>query len=162
MPVRRLRIWVKRASAFARNERQRAPFPENGYQGEYIKDIAVLYKKEFAQDGANENLDAMTKLAVRELRKEQDLDLRAFDVAFESYFLESSLYSDGSVQKTVDMLVAQGATYEQDGALWLKTTPYGDDKDRVMRKSDGSFTYFVPDVAYHVEQMAARLYPRGE
>jgi arginyl-tRNA synthetase len=129
-----------------------APFPENGYQGEYIKDIAVLYKNEFAQDSTNENLDAMTKLAVRELRKEQDLDLRAFDVAFESYFLESSLYSDGSVQKTVDALVSKGATYEQDGALWLKTTPYGDDKDRVMRKSDGSFTYFVPDVAYHVSK----------
>ncbi len=129
-----------------------APFPENGYQGEYIKDIAVQYRKEFAQDTQNENLDAMTKLAVRELRKEQDLDLRAFDVAFESYFLESSLYSDGSVKKTVDMLVSKGATYEQDGALWLKTTPYGDDKDRVMRKSDGSYTYFVPDVAYHVSK----------
>ncbi|MEY4730086.1 MAG: arginine--tRNA ligase [Pseudomonadota bacterium] len=129
-----------------------APFPENGYQGEYIKDIAAHYKKEFSQDTKNENLDAMTKLAVRELRKEQDLDLRAFDVAFESYFLESSLYSDGSVQKTVDMLVSNGVTYEQDGALWLKTTPYGDDKDRVMRKSDGSFTYFVPDVAYHVSK----------
>jgi arginyl-tRNA synthetase len=129
-----------------------APFPENGYQGEYIKDIAAIYVKEFPQDTKNENLDAMTKLAVRELRKEQDLDLRAFDVAFESYFLESSLYSDGSVQKTVELLVNKGATYEQDGALWLKTTPYGDDKDRVMRKSDGSFTYFVPDVAYHVSK----------
>jgi arginyl-tRNA synthetase len=129
-----------------------APFPENGYQGEYIKDIAIQYTKEFSQDTKNENLEVMTKLAVRELRKEQDLDLRAFDVAFESYFLESSLYSDGSVQKTVDMLVSKGATYEQDGALWLKTTPYGDDKDRVMRKSDGSYTYFVPDVAYHVSK----------
>ncbi|MGB8338149.1 MAG: arginine--tRNA ligase [Burkholderiales bacterium] len=129
-----------------------APFPENGYQGEYIKDIAVQYAKEFAQDTKHENLEAMTKLAVRELRKEQDLDLRAFDVAFDSYFLESSLYSDGRVQRTVAMLVAQGATYEEDGALWLKTTAYGDDKDRVMRKSDGSFTYFVPDVAYHVSK----------
>jgi arginyl-tRNA synthetase len=129
-----------------------APFPENGYRGEYIKEIAERYRAEFAQDARGENLDAITQFAVQELRKEQDLDLRAFDVAFDSYYLESSLYSDGSVQKTVDMLVAKGATYEQDGALWLKTTPYGDDKDRVMRKSDGSFTYFVPDVAYHVSK----------
>jgi arginyl-tRNA synthetase len=127
-----------------------APFPENGYRGEYIKEIAERYAVQFSHDAKGENLDAITTFAVQELRKEQDLDLRAFDVAFDSYFLESSLYTDGSVQKTVDMLVAQGATYEQDGALWLKTTPYGDDKDRVMRKSDGSFTYFVPDVAYHV------------
>ncbi|MGB9150769.1 MAG: arginine--tRNA ligase [Burkholderiales bacterium] len=127
-------------------------FPDNGYRGEYIKEIAAQYAQQFASDVTGDDLDAITKFAVQALRKEQDLDLRAFDVTFDSYFLESSLYSDGSVQKTVDMLVAQGAAFEQDGALWLKTTPYGDDKDRVMRKSDGSFTYFVPDVAYHVSK----------
>jgi arginyl-tRNA synthetase len=84
------------------------------------------------------------------LRNEQDLDLKAFDVSFDRYYLESSLYSENLVDKTVSHLIANGKTYEQDGALWLKTTDYGDDKDRVMRKSDGSFTYFVPDVAYHV------------
>ncbi|MGB8856915.1 MAG: arginine--tRNA ligase [Burkholderiales bacterium] len=129
-----------------------AAFPDNGYRGEYIKEIAAQYAQQFASDVTGDDLDAITKFAVQALRKEQDLDLRAFDVTFDSYFLESSLYSDGSVQKTVDMLVAQGAAFEQDGALWLKTTPYGDDKDRVMRKSDGSFTYFVPDVAYHVSK----------
>jgi arginyl-tRNA synthetase len=87
---------------------------------------------------------------VRELRKEQDLDLRAFDVRFDEYFLESSLYTDGRVEGTVERLGETGMTYEHDGALWLRTTAFGDDKDRVMRKRDGTYTYFVPDVAYHV------------
>jgi arginyl-tRNA synthetase len=84
------------------------------------------------------------------LRHEQDLDLKAFHVRFDHYYLESSLYTSGRVEATVNRLVAAGKTYEQDGALWLKSTEYGDDKDRVMRKSDGSYTYFVPDVAYHL------------
>ncbi len=129
-----------------------ASFPEKGYQGEYIKDIAEHYVAQCAADAKGDNLEAITKFAVQQLRNEQDLDLRAFEVNFDSYYLESSLYTDGSVQKTVDRLIANGSTYEQDGALWLKTTPYGDDKDRVMRKSDGSFTYFVPDIAYHVSK----------
>ena len=86
------------------------------------------------------------------LRHEQDLDLQAFGVRFDRYFLESSLYRDGSVEQTVGKLVAAGKTYEKDGALWLRSTEYGDDKDRVMRKSDSSYTYFVPDVAYHVHK----------
>jgi len=84
------------------------------------------------------------------LRHEQDLDLQAFQVSFDQYYLESSLYTDGKVDKAVASLQASGHTYEQDGALWLRATDFGDDKDRVMRKSDGSFTYFVPDVAYHL------------
>ena len=88
--------------------------------------------------------------AVAALRREQDADLAAFGVRFDDYFLESSLYSDGLVDATVSALIAAGRTYEKDGALWLRTTEYGDDKDRVMRKSDGSYTYFVPDIAYHV------------
>ena len=86
----------------------------------------------------------------RYLRKEQDADLQAFGVKFDVYYLESSLYTEGKVDATVKGLVASGKTYEKDGALWLRTTDYGDDKDRVVRKSDGSYTYFVPDVAYHV------------
>ncbi len=93
---------------------------------------------------------SLRDFAVRALREEQDLDLQAFGVRFDTYYLESSLYSDGKVQETVDRLVRNGQTYEKDGALWLRTTDYGDDKDRVMRKSDGTYTYFVPDVAYHV------------
>ncbi len=92
---------------------------------------------------------AIRAFAVAYLRREQDLDLKAFEVEFDVYFLESSLYAEGRVEETVEQLIANGHTYEADGALWLRTTAFGDDKDRVMRKSDGSYTYFVPDVAYH-------------
>ncbi len=114
--------------------------PEGGYHGEYIGEIAKNYDKS----------SSVQEFAVAALRHEQDLDLRAFGVAFDVYYLESSLYSDGKVASTVKALIDSGATYESEGALWLRTTDYGDSKDRVMRKSDGSFTYFVPDVAYHV------------
>ena len=96
------------------------------------------------------DIEAIRRFAVAELRQEQDRDLQAFGVKFDHYYLESSLYTDGRVEATVERLTASGKTYEQDGALWLQTTDYGDDKDRVMRKSDGGYTYFVPDVAYHV------------
>jgi arginyl-tRNA synthetase len=127
-----------------------AAFPEDGYRGEYIRELAERYVKAHPADAAGEDIMAITRFAVQELRQEQDADLRAFDVRFDSYYLESSLYSDGKVQATVEALIAAGHTYRQDGALWLKTTAFGDDKDRVMQKSDGSYTYFVPDVAYHV------------
>ncbi|MDB5776635.1 MAG: argS [Herbaspirillum sp.] len=134
-------------------------WPETAYNGDYIADIArdFLARKSVASDGATiaangdtDDLDAIRRFAVAYLRREQDLDLQAFGVKFDHYYLESSLYSDGKVAATVDALIAAGKTYEQDGALWLRTTDYGDDKDRVMRKSDGTFTYFVPDVAYHI------------
>jgi arginyl-tRNA synthetase len=118
-------------------------WPEEGYAGEYIEDIA----REIA---SADDLEAIRKHAVAYLRREQDADLQAFGVRFDVYYLESSLYADGKVEKTVSALKASGKTYEKDGALWLRTTDYGDDKDRVVRKSDGSYTYFVPDVAYHV------------
>lgn len=127
-----------------------APFPEDGYRGQYIVEIAERYAAENLRDVQGADLDAVRKFAVAALRHEQDLDLKAFDVQFDVYFLESSLYTDGLVEKTVKHLISLGHTYEQDGALWLKTTDYGDDKDRVMRKSDGTFTYFVPDIAYHI------------
>jgi arginyl-tRNA synthetase len=123
-------------------------FPEAGYQGEYIIELAQRYLDAGAKD-AND-LDAITRHAVKELRKEQDLDLEAFGVKFDTYYLESSLYTDGRVEQTVNALISAGHTFEKDGALWLRTTDYGDDKDRVMRKSDGTYTYFVPDVAYHL------------
>jgi arginyl-tRNA synthetase len=125
-------------------------FPEGGYHGDYIREIADRYAEKFPQDLNGDDLNAVRTHAVAYLRNEQDLDLKAFDVSFDRYYLESSLYSENLVDKTVSHLIANGKTYEQDGALWLKTTDYGDDKDRVMRKSDGGFTYFVPDVAYHV------------
>ena len=136
-----------------------ANWPEAAYNGDYIADIAADYlagKTVRASDGEPvtgagdvENIEAIRRFAVTYLRNEQDIDLQAFGVKFDRYYLESSLYTEGKVQQTVDALVAAGKTYEQEGALWLRTTDDGDDKDRVMRKSDGAYTYFVPDVAYH-------------
>jgi arginyl-tRNA synthetase len=126
--------------------------PEGGYYGEYIKDIAATYVRENPADPRAEQLDDVRRVAVRELRREQDLDLRALGVAFDVYYLESSLYDDGKVEAVVEALESRGLTYQKEGALWLRTTAYGDDKDRVMRKSDGTYTYFVPDVAYHVNK----------
>jgi len=126
-------------------------FPEDGYHGEYIRELAQRYLAEVGGDpGHLADLDAMRRFAVAALRQEQDRDLRALGVTFDNYYLESSLYTEGRVDATVARLAASGKTYESGGALWLSTTDYGDDKDRVMRKSDGGFTYFVPDVAYHV------------
>ena len=135
------------------------PVSKNFYNGEYIADIAAdfLDKKtvksddrEFTASGDATDLDGMRQFAVAYLRREQDLDLKAFSVKFDNYYLESSLYTSGKVDATVTRLQEAGKTYEKDGALWLKSTDYGDDKDRVMRKQDGSYTYFVPDVAYHI------------
>ena len=129
--------------------------PEGGYHGEYIKEIAQRYVDTHPNDPDGRDDDAVRRFAVAELRKEQDLDLQAFGVRFDHYFLESSLYTDGKVDRTVEALVASGHTFEQDGALFLRTTDFGDDKDRVMRRSaerGGDYTYFLPDVAYHVDK----------
>jgi arginyl-tRNA synthetase len=134
-------------------------WPEAAYNGDYIADIAADFlagKTVSADDrtttanGDIEDLDSIREFAVAYLRHEQDLDLQAFAVKFDNYYLESSLYTSGKVDAAVARLQAAGKTFEKDGALWLRSTDYGDDKDRVMRKSDGSFTYFVPDVAYHI------------
>ena len=127
--------------------------PEDGYHGDYIRDVADNYVSTHPEDANGNDLDAIRRFAVQELRKEQDLDLQAFGVKFDVYFLETSLYTSGRVEQTVGRLNEAGHTYEKDGALWLRTTDFGDDKDRVMRKSaefGGDYTYFVPDVAYHV------------
>jgi arginyl-tRNA synthetase len=131
------------------------------YNGDYIADIAADFMakktvrsddREFTASGEVNDLDGMRQFGVAYLRHEQDLDLKAFEVQFDNYYLESSLYTSGRVAQTVQKLIDAGKTYEQDGALWLKSTDYGDDKDRVMRKSDATFTYFVPDVAYHISK----------
>jgi len=136
-------------------------FPENGYRGEYINDIAAAYLSkhtviaddiEVTASGDINNLDSIRSFAVAYLRHEQDLDLKAFQIEFDVFSLESALYSEGKVEKTVDALIASGHTFELDEALWLRTTDFGDDKDRVMRKTDGGYTYFVPDVAYHADK----------
>jgi arginyl-tRNA synthetase len=136
-------------------------WPENGYRGDYIIDIADAFMAKDTIDGdyqhvrASGNADdqeSIRQYAVAYLRREQDLDLHAFKINFDVYSLESALYTDGKVEATVKKLVASGHTYEKDGALWLRTTDFGDDKDRVMRKTDGGYTYFVPDVAYHLDK----------
>jgi len=136
-----------------------AAWPELAYNGGYIADIAADFiaqktvtsdDRSFTASGDIEDIDSIRQFAVAYLRREQDLDLKAFSVSFDNYYLESSLYSSGRVDAAVAKLKDAGKTYEQDGALWLKSTDFGDDKDRVMRKSDGSYTYFVPDVAYHL------------
>ena len=136
-------------------------WPEAGYRGDYIADVARAYmacETVEADDqrttgrGDVDDAVAIRHFAVAYLRREQDLDLRAFHVEFDVFSLESALYSEGKVDETVAGLIASGHTYEQDNALWLRTTDFGDDKDRVMRKSDGGYTYFVPDVAYHLDK----------
>ena len=138
-----------------------AAWPESAYNGDYIPDIADAFRqkatvkaddREFTASGDPDDLDSIRQFAVAYLRHEQDLDLRAFGVRFDHYYLESSLYTSGRVEEAVAKLVAAGKTFEEGGALWLRSTDYGDDKDRVMRKSDGGYTYFVPDVAYHVHK----------
>jgi arginyl-tRNA synthetase len=138
-----------------------AGWPESAYNGDYIADIAADFlarktvcadDREFTASGDVEDLDGMRQFAVAYLRHEQDLDLQAFQVKFDQYYLESSLYTSGRVEQTVKKLMVAGKTYEEGGALWLRTTDYGDDKDRVMKKSEGGYTYFVPDVAYHLSK----------
>jgi arginyl-tRNA synthetase len=136
-----------------------AGWPEPAYNGDYIGDIAADFMarktvtaddRSYTASGDIDDLDSIRQFAVAYLRHEQDLDLQAFAVQFDHYYLESSLYSDGRVDDAVSKLKAAGKTYEEGGALWLRSTDYGDDKDRVMRKTDGAYTYFVPDVAYHM------------
>ncbi|MEH6582206.1 MAG: arginine--tRNA ligase [Halioglobus sp.] len=136
-------------------------WPADGYQGQYIIDVAQAYlrgdsissgEQDIRGSGESDDLDAIREFAVAYLRREQDLDLQAFAVDFNNYFLESSLYNSGQVESTVNRLIDNNHTYEQEGALWLRTTSFGDDKDRVMRKSEGGYTYFVPDVAYHLNK----------
>ena len=133
-------------------------WPADGYQGGYIEDVASAYlsgetvqaaDREITGGRDPEDLKAIRDFAVACLRREQDQDLKAFQVIFDEYFLESSLYGSGAVEETVETLQRAGHTYEEQDALWLRTTDFGDDKDRVMRKSEGGYTYFVPDVAYH-------------
>ncbi len=138
-----------------------ASWPEDGYRGDYIKDLAESFMRgdtvssedqSFTGTKDADDLEGIRHFAVAYLRNEQDLDLKAFGVDFDVYFLESSLYTSGKVEAAVEKLIANGHTYEDGGALWLKTTDFGDDKDRVMRKTDGGYTYFVPDVAYHLDK----------
>ena len=136
-------------------------WPADGYRGDYIEEVAGAYLRGDQVDATDrhvsgaadpDDLEDIRHFAVAYLRREQDLDLQAFAVHFDNYFLESSLYENGEVETTVQRLIDRGHTYEQDGALWLRTTDFGDDKDRVMRKSEGGYTYFLPDVAYHLNK----------
>jgi arginyl-tRNA synthetase len=127
--------------------------PLEGYQGEYVKDVADALAAEvgdrYLADDSQEALDAVRQHAVRMLRAEQDRDLGDFRVRFDEYFLESSLYDRGQVDQTIQALRDTGLVYEQDDATWLETSRFGDQKDRVMVRGNGQPTYFLPDVAYH-------------
>ena len=136
-------------------------WPQDGYRGEYIGEVAKAFllgatieaeDRQIIGSANPDNLDDVQAFAVAYLRREQDMDLKAFAVNFDLYFLESSLYDSGAVERTVDRLIETGHCYEHDDALWLRTTDFGDDKDRVMRKRDGGYTYFLPDVAYHLNK----------
>lgn len=145
-------VWAR----YQELQGREAAIPEGGYQGEYVRDIALAFADQegdrFAGDDSAEALDAMRHFAVRLLRDEQDRDLGDFRVRFDHYFLESSLYTDGKVDATTEALRGSGHVYERDGATWLRTTEFGDDKDRVMIRSNGAPTYFLPDVAYHMDK----------
>ena len=138
-----------------------ANFPEDGYRGEYILEIADAYSnlKTVEVDGeivkANGNpddIENIKRFSVAFLRNEQNIDLAAFQTTFDVFTLESTFYQNKDVEKVLDLLEKNGFSYQKDDATWLKTTNFGDDKDRVMIKSDGSYTYFVPDVAYHLNK----------
>ena len=163
--IHNLAISVQARIRELAGEQTAEAFPENGYHGDYIMDIARdFYAKKpvittagetIESTGEAADLDLIRRYSVAYLRNEQDADLKQMGVAFDNFYLESSLYTDGRVQKAVDAMIASGHTYEADGALWLRTTDedfkeFKDDKDRVMRKKDGYYTYFVPDVAYHL------------
>jgi arginyl-tRNA synthetase len=147
-------------------------WPEQAYNGEYIADIARDFMSKatvaaadgqpVTASGSVDDIESIRQFAVAYLRKEQDIDLQSFGVKFDCYYLESSLYTDGSVASVVNDLQAIGRCYESEGALWLKTTDDGDDKDRVMRKSDGTYTYFVPDVAYHASEWSGGVEPNQD
>ncbi|NJD19220.1 MAG: arginine--tRNA ligase, partial [Gemmatimonadetes bacterium] len=145
-------VWVRYQELHGRS----AEIPEGGYQGEYVRDIAQAFAREagdrWVGQDTPEALDAMRHFAVGILRGEQDRDLNDFRVRFDEYFLESSLYADGKVDGVVEALRATGHVFEREGATWLRTTEFGDDKDRVMIRSNGAHTYFVPDVAYHMDK----------
>jgi len=145
-------VWARYQQSFGGD----APIPDGGYQGAYVSEIAAdladVHGERFVGDAGVEALEVMRNVAVRALRKDQDQDLADFGIHFDAYFLESSLYEDGRIESTIEALRKTGKVFDRDGAVWLRTTEYGDQKDRVMIKSDGSPTYFLPDVAYHMDK----------
>ncbi|HEX6434972.1 MAG TPA: arginine--tRNA ligase [Gemmatimonadales bacterium] len=134
----------------------RGEIPEGGYHGDYLRDNArqVLQQEgpAFAQLPEAEGVQRCRTLIVRLQREEQDRDLAQFGVEFDVTTSEQAAYDRGLVDRTLQLLASRGLTYESEGALWLRTTSFGDDKDRVLRKGDGSLTYLTPDIAYHVDK----------
>ena len=142
-------LWARVQQAAGRE----ATLPEGGYQGEYLTELAqqILKKegKRFADVPEAEGIRRSREIGVRSQRTEQDADLAEFGVRFDVVTNESSIYDRGLIDATLAELATKGHTFNADGALWLRATALGDDKDRVLRKSDGTFTYLVPDIAYH-------------
>ncbi len=143
-------VWARYQQALGED----VPFPEDGYHGGYVAELAEgLVAEEgerFRGDASSDARDVMRHYAVRLLRAEQDRDLNDFRVPFDEHYLESSLYETDRIEDVVERLRKTDLVYEREGAIWLRTTEFGDQKDRVMIRSNGQPTYFLPDVAYHL------------
>jgi len=147
-------LWARVQQAVGRA----AEVPDGGYHGEYLVELAerILARegRAFADLPEPEGLRRCRTIGVQSQRAEQEEDLREFGVRFDVIFFESQLYQERLIEQTLADLAQRGHTYERDGALWLRSTAFGDDKDRVLRKSDGSYTYLLPDIAYHRHKRA--------
>ncbi len=128
-------------------------FEQNGYRGEYIKELAQkvydLYREQILELPKEEAITFLSEFGLKEMLEEIKRDLEDFGITFDVWFSEKSLYQTRYVEKTLNYLREKGLLYEKDGAVWFKTTEFGDDKDRVVIKKDGSYTYFASDIAYH-------------
>ncbi len=146
-------LWARVQQAVGRE----AAIPEGGYHGEYLLENAqqVLERegRAFADLDHEEGVKRSRELALEIQRAEQDQDLADFGVRFDVMSSEQAVYHRGAVSEALDLLGDRGLTYEKDGALWLRTTDFGDDLDRVLRKQDGAYTYFLPDIAYHIDKI---------
>jgi arginyl-tRNA synthetase len=153
-------LWARVQQAVGRE----AAIPENGYNGAYVVDLAARLLAEegaaFADQVASVGIEACRVRGIAALKAEQQETLESFRVRFDLYYDETRLYAERRIDRTLAALKARGALFEEGGALWLRTTQFGDDKDRVLRKSDGSYTYFMPDIAYH-EDKAERGFDRA-
>lgn len=137
------------------------PFPEEGYRGEYIEEIAHAIIKEegkkYLRKGFDEVSDFFTDYSYKRMLSSIDSDLKDFSIAFDTWQSEKELYKDGDVEKALDDLRNRGFIYEKDGAIWFKSTVFGDDKDRVIIKQDGEYTYFTSDIAYHRQKIEKKF-----
>ncbi|RJP65413.1 MAG: arginine--tRNA ligase, partial [Candidatus Abyssobacteria bacterium SURF_17] len=132
------------------------PFPDEGYKGDYIRDVAEQIREQvgdrFRGKDDAETVDFFRQFAVREMIAVIDRDLKNYGVRFDVWARESALYSEGKVERAIELLRKRGFIYEQEGAVWFRSTDFGDEKDRVIVRSNGEMTYFAGDIAYHMDK----------